>query len=91
MSSTGHVLSAYLFLKERLLYLMLLCGLTLQCWQADAQPYAYQFNHLTVNEGLSHTDANCIAQDQKGYVWIGTLFGINRFDGYTVKRYYNSL
>jgi signal transduction histidine kinase/DNA-binding response OmpR family regulator/ligand-binding sensor domain-containing protein len=90
MSSTGHVLSAYLFLRERLLYLMLLCALTLQCWQADAQPYAYQFNHLTVNEGLSHTDANCIAQDQKGYVWIGTLFGINRFDGYTVKRYYNS-
>ena len=90
MSSTEHSLSAYLFRKERLLYLLLLFGFSFHSRRADAQPYAYQFNHLTVNEGLSHTDANCIAQDQKGYVWIGTLFGINRFDGYTVKRYYNS-
>ncbi|MGF7082843.1 hybrid sensor histidine kinase/response regulator transcription factor [Mucilaginibacter sp. UYCu711] len=54
------------------------------------QPYSYKFNHLTVDEGLSHTDANCVVQDNKGYIWIATHFGINRFDGYNVKKFYNS-
>ena len=54
------------------------------------QSYPYQFHYLTVDEGLSHTDAFDIAQDQQGYIWIGTLFGLNRYDGYSVKKYYNS-
>lgn len=64
--------------------MLLLSGIT-----ALSQPYSYKFNHLTVDEGLSHTDANCIVQDKMGYIWIATLFGLSRFDGYTVKRFYN--
>lgn len=55
-----------------------------------SQPFSYKFNYLTVDMGLSHTDANCIAQDNKGYIWIGTHFGLNRFDGYNIKKYYNT-
>jgi ligand-binding sensor domain-containing protein len=54
-----------------------------------SQTYPYKFNHLTVDEGLSHTDANDIAQDQQGYIWVATYFGLDRFDGYSVKQYYN--
>ncbi|RWY53856.1 response regulator [Mucilaginibacter gilvus] len=54
------------------------------------QSYPYKFSYLTVDEGLSHTDANDIAQDKKGYIWVGTYFGLDRFDGYSVKKYYNS-
>lgn len=57
---------------------------------ATEQPYAYKFNYLTVDEGLSHTDANDVAQDRQGYMWVATFFGLDRFDGYTVKKYYNS-
>lgn len=54
------------------------------------QGYPYKFKYLTVDEGLSHTDANHISQDQKGYLWIATNFGLDRYDGYTVKKYYNN-
>ncbi len=55
-----------------------------------AQSFPYKINYLTVNEGLSHTDANYIAQDEKGFIWVATFFGLDRYDGYSIKRYYNS-
>lgn len=55
-----------------------------------AQRYPYHFNALTVDEGLSHTDATEIVQDRWGYIWVSTLFGINKFDGYHIRRYYNN-
>ncbi|MEL6943878.1 MAG: two-component regulator propeller domain-containing protein [Bacteroidota bacterium] len=48
---------------------------------------AQQNNHLNLRyfgteEGLSHRQVNCIHQDQQGFIWIGTTYGLNRFDGY---------
>lgn len=40
------------------------------------------FNHLTFNEGLPSNAATCIAQDENGFIWIGTENGLCRFDGY---------
>lgn len=40
------------------------------------------FRSLTINEGLAHTDANCVAQDSTGLIWIGTNSGLQKFDGY---------
>ena len=57
---------------------------------ALSQQYPYRFNYLTVDEGLSHTDANDLVQDKKGYIWVSTNFGLDRFDGYNIKRFYNS-
>ncbi|HWB27773.1 MAG TPA: response regulator [Chitinophagaceae bacterium] len=54
------------------------------------QPYPYKFRYLTVDEGLSHIDANDIIQDKQGYIWIATYFGISRFDGYNIKKFYNT-
>ncbi len=54
------------------------------------QPSPYIFKYLTVDAGLSHTDANDIAQDKEGYIWIATYFGLDRYDGYSIKKYYNS-
>ncbi|MEO6684806.1 MAG: two-component regulator propeller domain-containing protein, partial [Dyadobacter sp.] len=54
-----------------------------------SQSFPYKFNYLTVDDGLSHTDANYVAQDRYGYIWVGTNFGLDRFDGYSVKKYYN--
>lgn len=53
------------------------------------QPYPYKFNYLTVDDGLSHTDANDIAQDKNGFIWVATYFGLDRYDGYAVKKFYN--
>ncbi len=48
------------------------------------------FNHLTVNDGLSVGVSNCILKDSKGYIWISTFDGLNRFDGIECKSYKNA-
>jgi signal transduction histidine kinase/DNA-binding response OmpR family regulator/ligand-binding sensor domain-containing protein len=58
--------------------------------QSSGQTIPYKFNYLTVDEGLSHTDANDIAQDHLGYMWVATYFGLDRFDGYVTRQYYNN-
>jgi len=74
---------------SRLFICTVIFGAVLIPHRLAAQSDQFRFNHLTVDEGLSHTDANYIVQDNKGFMWIATYFGLNRFDGYTVKRYYN--
>jgi len=48
------------------------------------------FSHYSVDDGLSQSVVNCIYQDSKGFIWIGTQNGLNRFDGYTFKEYIRS-
>ncbi|MFB6257189.1 MAG: two-component regulator propeller domain-containing protein [Flavobacteriales bacterium] len=43
---------------------------------------AIRFDHYTIREGLSQSTVNCIMQDHKGLIWIGTQDGLNRFNGY---------
>lgn len=31
---------------------------------------------------LSCSDVTCVTQDGYGYIWIGTTYGLDRFDGY---------
>ena len=38
---------------------------------------------------LSSTVITCICQDKTGYIWIGTEYGLNRFDGYRFTQYLN--
>ena len=35
-----------------------------------------------VQRGLSNRSITCLMQDSRGYIWIGTGNGLNRFDGY---------
>ncbi len=42
---------------------------------------------LSVNEGLSHSDAICLTQDNYSYLWIGTNSGLNKYDGYSIETY----
>lgn len=50
-----------------------------------------KFKHLSLEEGLSQSSVICVLQDHKGFLWFGTRDGLNRYDGYTFKKYrYNS-
>ncbi|HXR39955.1 MAG TPA: diguanylate cyclase [Terracidiphilus sp.] len=40
-----------------------------------------QFSFRTMTEGLGNLNVNCIAQDQSGYLWVGTENGLYRYDG----------
>ena len=45
------------------------------------------FQRYDSSQGLSHNSVYALAQDNLGYIWIGTADGLNRFDGYRFKIY----
>ena len=44
-----------------------------------------RFEQISLEEGLSQSVVNVILQDQKGFLWVGTDDGLNRYDGYNFK------
>lgn len=49
--------------------------------QDIAQNSIQKFRTFSNTEGLSDNNINCIIKDSRGYLWIGTTEGLNRFDG----------
>jgi len=50
-----------------------------------AQSNPYKFIRIDINHGLSHNQINCIYRDSRGFMWFGTMSGLNRYDGYNFK------
>ncbi|WP_411031856.1 two-component regulator propeller domain-containing protein [Spongiimicrobium sp. 3-5] len=46
-----------------------------------------RLEHYNERNGLSHNSVRHIIQDSKGFLWLGTFSGLNRFDGYEFKNY----
>lgn len=64
-------------------------GLVLAVCSVVAQSEAFRFMHLNVNDGLSHNHVTSCLKDSRGFLWIGTDFGLNRYDGYQIKTFFN--
>ena len=46
------------------------------------------FRHITVDkDGLSESSVYSIFQDSKGFIWITTDNGLDKYDGYSIKQY----
>ncbi|OQY32977.1 MAG: hypothetical protein B6241_09470 [Spirochaetaceae bacterium 4572_59] len=41
----------------------------------------FHLSHLSMEDGLSSNSVYCITQDSYGYIWFGSLSGLNRYDG----------
>ncbi|MDQ3842546.1 MAG: hypothetical protein M3342_00820, partial [Bacteroidota bacterium] len=56
---------------------------------AHSQSSELHFEHLTEKQGLSQSWVTCILQDREGFMWFGTEYGLNKYDGYnfTVFKY----
>jgi signal transduction histidine kinase/ligand-binding sensor domain-containing protein len=44
-----------------------------------------RFSRLSTGQGLSQTQAAEIVQDDQGFMWFGTQYGLDRYDGYEFK------
>ena len=47
-----------------------------------------RFEKMGPEEGLSSGYVTCLHQDKYGFIWIGTQYGLNLYDGYEVKVFY---
>lgn len=68
---------------RKFVYLILLAFLALS---TNAQR-KLDFQRLSIDDGFTSSRANTIIQDRKGFIWIGTWNGLNRYDGYQCKIY----
>ncbi len=70
---------------------MLICGATLLFSQATYKLPEVMENivthHLSIREGLSQNTVFTIMQDRAGFMWFGTMEGLNRYDGHVVKHF----
>jgi ligand-binding sensor domain-containing protein/signal transduction histidine kinase len=79
---------ARLFCLRALTRLALLAGLLLAPAFAQAQSAAMQtlrFQHLRGEQGLPDDSVTAMLQDQRGFMWLGTVAGLARYDGRRMK------
>ena len=48
-----------------------------------------KFERISVEEGLSQSTVQSMIQDSKGFIWLATVDGLNKYDGYNLKVYWN--
>ena len=63
-----------------------------QCMVAQINSWSQErlFAHLSHIDGLSSNNIHCILKDRYGYLWIGTEYGLNKYDGHDFEKYYFS-
>ena len=73
--------------KQLLTLLLLVCSLGMDAGNTLIPDM--KFRRLDTRDGLSNSQINYIFQDSKGFVWIATSYGLNRYDGYRFRTYYS--
>ena len=48
-----------------------------------------QTQHFYTSDQLSSNQITNICQDQTGFIWVGTEFGLNKYDGYRFTNYFH--
>ena len=57
---------------------------------ADDGP-PFRFSHISTEQGLSSSEVWSVLRDRRGFMWFGTLDGLNRYDGYKMKVFKHAL
>jgi ligand-binding sensor domain-containing protein len=74
-------------MKHMLVILLILKSVT----ALSQQNNTYNFRHIDQSSGLLHNEVLSITQDTKGFMWIGTSNGLQRFDGQKFVNYQQQL
>jgi diguanylate cyclase (GGDEF)-like protein len=53
----------------------------------EGPPVEPRFRHLRTEDGLSHDVVYGLVQDSRGFLWVGTEDGLDRYDGYETVHY----
>jgi ligand-binding sensor domain-containing protein len=80
------------YLREILICTLCFSPCSICCAQQTenlSSPNKYRAVHWDIDNGLSQGETYCMLKDADGFLWIGTNFGLNRFDGSTFKTYFH--
>lgn len=69
------------FLQQSFYRVFLSFLLMCKLFTVSAQ-HNFSFTHYTSDDGLSQNTITAMMKDSKGYLWLGTREGLNKFDGY---------
>ncbi len=75
-------------MKYNCLILLIIFYLFIIC-RTYSQDRQIQFEHLSIEDGLSQSSVFSVVQDYRGFLWISTLNGVDRYDGYNFVSYKN--
>ncbi len=67
--------------KSGILKIFLFILLFINCRVHSSPFHPLKFDQVTLEDGLSQSSVYDIVQDEKGFLWIGTDNGLNRYDG----------
>jgi signal transduction histidine kinase/ligand-binding sensor domain-containing protein/DNA-binding response OmpR family regulator len=70
--------------------LTLLVTLLFYAYSYSIQRDNVNFKNIDNNQGLSQNGITAIFQDRDGYMWFGTHYGLNRYDGMNIRSFYAS-
>lgn len=75
----SRVVSGHTALMRHCLWLLLIIS--------TAKAQHTEFGWISVEQGLSFSHVSSIFQDSKGFMWFGTVSGLNKYDGYSFTVY----
>mgnify|MGYP005666620561 CR=1 FL=1 len=66
---------------------VLAMGFALFCLFSSQAQKDFYFETFTTRDGLSSNEIRSLLRDSRGFLWVGTANGLNRFDGYRFSNY----
>jgi diguanylate cyclase (GGDEF)-like protein len=81
-SNRNHARLMWLLLSLPVLLLVFRTALADDPWAPFDVPW---FDHLSVSDGLPNSTVTAVAQDERDLMWIGTMGGLVRYDGYRMQ------
>lgn len=80
------------YLQNGLIFSLFLYSLSISfCYATTGNSERIHFRRLSVNDGLSQNTVLALTQDHNGKIWVGTIDGLNWYDGYRFAPLYKDL
>lgn len=73
-------------MKLKNLLLIFFLVVSQQTWALDP---TLKFFHISYDQGLSNNCVNCVLKSSRGFLWVGTSLGLDRYDGFSIRTYFS--
>lgn len=75
----------HLFFQSTLTFILGIVAFFALSPTLHSQDHIFNVHLLTTEDGLANLYTSTVYKDKRGYIWAGTAYGLNRFDGYNFK------